>query len=57
MKRNINIKGVTNFGLSNYGFLRNKNISSEMALSILIKEDKLRKDAKTFRERNKGRVV
>ena len=55
-KKNFNERGFTTFGLSNYAFLREKNFSNERAVGILIREDKARKDAVTFRQRYKNKI-
>jgi len=53
MAKNFNKKGFTNWGIVNYGYLRSKGIESEDATRILIDEDALKKDARTFRHRRK----
>jgi len=53
MKKNFGKGGFTNFGLSNYGYLRRKRFSREKAIGKLIREDKARKDAVTFVHRMK----
>jgi len=53
--KNFNKRGFTTWGLTNYGCLRSKGISSEKAASKLIREDKSRKNAITFRQRMKDK--
>ncbi len=55
MAKNFNKRGFTTFGLSNYSFLRREGVSNEKAVSMLIREDKARKNAVTFRKRHKRR--
>ena len=53
MSKNFGKLGFSKFGLSNFSFLRRRGMSREKAIAKLMREDKSRKDAVTFRQRNK----